>query len=593
MPDYYNLSYSKRDIVDNPHIIKRSFEYNYETFYNTPRMILVIENKLVKNDILNSLSTNGDNLSFKIDYNELNPSLPNNIFNYMNMIHSQMIKFNDSIRTNPTDVSTEETNGFIAKKNNSQYKFTNNYNFAYHYFIDKKGNIYEGRPHSIRAYNLDIYKYNPVDIDNPENKQYDSYTGQRILPLLDPSNSLFNDSLIILTEEQTNDIDTSNATYTALKSLINYLKKEYGYKEFYGYSELKQIPFNNVADPKEDLTVYNNPGLFFKINELHSAIDNKPLYIARRSKDELITIFTYGERDLKYLSPTPMEGNDVLMLQKMLYKLKLLPRYADITSTYNLATKQAVSKFQKKYYITPTYNYGVADINTLNEIRNRIYKEKRNNEKLIDDNYNPFRVLEYNPTDMMTGYDVMVLQNRLKRIIYPILNVTGIFDAYTKDAVSMFQAKYSSYIDNDMNDGKVGPNTWKEILDCKDILYVDTDDPDVIIEGSITPTHTTVSKTNMIYLQRALNEMLKAYGIEIPLTGGYDELTQKYIKIINKNEYNRKTIGLDKYTDKDGNPIDWTNDYNLKTCYPAEYIWLIKHYLLHEKITLELVNENS
>lgn len=590
MPIIKNLNKSTRNIIDVPNIIPRSFDYSYETYNNTPKMILVIENKLIRNEILNNLSTNSDKLSFKIDYEEKNPSVASNIFNYINSVHSEMIRFNDLLK-NTEILNNEKINSYsIGKKSYKNDYTTNNYNFAYHYFIDKKGNIYEGRPHNIRAYNLDIYNYDKTEFEKQENKQYDKTTGKRILPLLDQGDFLFNDCLVILTEEQTDDMDTTNATYTALKSLITYLKQYYGYSKFYSYSELKMIPFYKNIDPKEDISCYNNPGLFFRINELHSAIDHKPLSLVRNSKNRAFMIFSYGERELKYNKPTSMCGNDILMLQKMLYKLELL-KYSDITGYFELSTKLAVSKFQKKYYIKPEIDYGIADKNTLNELRNKLYNEKIKNTKTIDDNYNPYRVLEYIEGNNMTGYDVIILQKRLKKIIYPILEVNGIYDKYTKDAVSMFQSKYGIFTDNKMIDGKVGPLTWNSILACKDIMFSENslNSSDIIIPGSLTPTHHSISKSNMIYIQRAINKMLEPYKHSIELTGIYDSTTQKYIKMINQNEFNRKTIGLDKYTDKNGKLLDWNNEIILKTCYPAEIVWLIKHYLLNEKIELELV----
>jgi len=583
MPFIQNLSKSTRNVIDQPNIIPRSFDYVYESFTNTPKMILIIENKLLNNNLLNELALNDDKLTLTIDYTDTNPNHPSNIFNYMNLMHSEMIKMNDLL-------------------NGGRYKnsyFTNNYNFAYHYFIDKMGNIYEGRPHTVRPYNLDIYDTNYPNTDEykqqpSSEKEYDPNTGRRVIPLLNQGDFVFTDCLIILTEEQTDEIDTTNATYTALKSLINYLRQVYNYKKFYTYSELKMITFNSTDDPREDLSYYNNPGLFFKVNELHSAVDRTPLKDARVNEEKTIILHTYGNRVLKKQEPI-MKGNDVLMLQRMLYKLELLPNYKNINGYFDLQTKLSVTKFQKKYYIKPEFEYGVADKNTLLTLRDKIYKEKMSNIKLIDQNYKPFRVLEYIEGNPMVGQDILILQNKLKRIIYPILKVNGIFDEYTKDAVSMFQARYSLYTDKNMDDGVVGPETWRAINECKDIIFRNIDSSESEIEGAITPTSHNVSKSGILYLQRALNEMLKVYSISIPLTGGYDELTQRYIKMINENEQNRKTIGLDKYD------IDWElpenpteqeileHETNLKTCWPAEFIWLIKHYLLKEDINLELV----
>jgi peptidoglycan hydrolase-like protein with peptidoglycan-binding domain len=571
------LSNSKRNIIDQPNIIKSKINYNYEKYYNTPKMILVIENKQISKEVLNTLALNDDNISFNIDYDELNPAVSTNIFNFFNQWHSNLI------------TSIDEETG--SKYDNAFY--TNNYNFAYHYFIDKKGNIYEGRPHNIRAFNLDIYKYDREIESVESNRIYDD-SGKRFLPLLNQGNLLFNDCLVILTEEQTDSIDTTNATYTALKTLLVYLRQNYGYDKFFGYSELKGVPFSQEDYENKDIYKYNNPGVFFKINELHSAVENTQLVSYNKVNGSTITTYTYGKRSLKYNKPKQMEGNDVIMCQKMLYKLGLLPKYKSITGSYNLETKNAIKEFQQKYYITPENDYGMADVNTLNILRSKIYDKKMENIKLIDDNYSPFRVLEYIEDNNMTGYDVLILQTKLKKIIYPILEVNGIFDEYTRDAVLLFQAKYSTYVDGEMIDGKVGPATWKLIIENTDTIFVSNSDS--YIEGAITPTKCTVSKANITYLQQALNKMLKTYGVEIPVTGGYDELTQKYIKMINENESNRKIIGLDKYTyiDENGETqyLDWTNDAVLKTCYPAEFIWLIKHYLLNEDIDLDLVREN-
>jgi len=564
------LSNSTRKSIIGPKIISRSIDYEYEpSNKNDPKFIMIIENKM--------------NFNYKVDYEDTNPNSIYNVFNAFNYYHSLKIK---DIVDNSKNVSDIKTN---------------NFNFAYHYFIDKKGNIYEGRPFELKAFNLDLYEYNVDWFNDPANKSYDTIVidgveeQKRHLPLLNQNDLLFNDCIIIECEEATHSIDTTNATYSALKSLIVYLKQTYSFKKFYGYNELMQIPFIQTDTSVEDIYYYNNPGLFFKINELHSSIDNTSIKGARLNTDNDIIIYSYGKRKLQYYNINPMSGNDVIMLQKMLYKLKLIKKYSYITGIYDKFTEEAVKAFQTKYYIKPESKYGIADINTLNTLRSLIYNEKMDNSKLIDDKYKPNRVLEYNEINPMTGFDIQLIQNKLKQIIYPILEPNGIFDGYTKDAVSMFQSKYAIFTDSNMIDGKIGPATWRAILECKDVLYINdgSDYDDMYVLYSITPTHCAVSKTNMIYLQKALNAMLKKYKVEIPLTGGYDELTQKYIRIINENENNRKIIGLDKYINRTNNePLDWNDDYTLKTCYPAEFIWLIKHYLLNEEIELELVRQN-
>lgn len=537
-----NLNYSKRAIINNPNIIKSRIDYAFENYLNTPKLVLVIENKTILKEELNTLSID------LIDYNDLNPLSTRNIFNFFNRRHGELIK-------------TIEHSEFSV----------NNHNFAYHYFIDKKGNIYEGRPHNIKAYNLDIFDYDP-------NENYKNHE----LPRLSNSNSIFEDCLIILTEENTDTIDTTNATYSALTSLLIYLNQYHNYKKFYGYSELKNIPFKCVKYNYEDLTRFNNPGVFFRINELHSSVEKNKII---KSKTEFnITTYTYGERVLTYMAPNYMNGNDVIMLQKMLYKLELLNKYEYITGVYDKNTSDAVKSLQEKYYIKPEIAYGVADKNTLKTLRNQIYKKKMDNIKTIDDEYNPTRILEYIEGNNMMGYDVTILQKKLKQVSMP-LNVTGIFDEKTKEAVRFFQIQNEVLSNSYITDGKVGPATWKEIFNTKENIFVlESDSP---IEGAITPTTSTISKKYILKLQKAINKILSQYGMDLPLTGGYDEETQKYISLINKNEYNRKVIGLDAYDDVEG--IDWNDDKCLKTCYPIEYIYLIKHYLLKEDYNIELI----
>lgn len=556
------------NIIDKPNIIPSTINYNYEPYYNTPNIVFVIENKTLTNEILNALALNKDELIYKIDYEDKNPNSVYNIFNVFNTAHKQLIE------------SMDKTVGSSFYKNNYE---NHNFNFAYHYFIDKKGNIYEGRPHNVRAYNLDIYR-GVIDQTNEI-----ASSGLVYGKILNPGDLLFNESLFILTEEQTDEMDTTNATYTALKSLLIYLRQAYGLKNFFCYSELQQNSFIPVNDPKEDMTMYNNPGLFFKVNELHSAVEKVALKGVNQVPNTTIKTYTYGDRVLKYTNPKHMEGNDVLMLQKMLYKLDIITKYKDITGIYDLMTKNYVSKFQKKFYIKPEYDYGVACKTTLNTLRNKIYQEKIKNIKIIDDRYSLNRTLEYNPINPMVGIDVLLLQTRLKLIISPILKETGIFDQHTEDAVLMFHEKYKLFDPNEnLNKEdlkKVGPASWDKIFSCKDRIFVAKSDSD--IPGTITPTTNTVSKDSMIYLQKALNMALKNYGVQLELTGIYDEPTQHYIEVINKNESNRKIMELDKL------PINWhslSNDSPVyKSCYPSEYVYLVKHYLLGEKIELALV----
>lgn len=557
------LSKSSKNMIYQPKIISRDIHYNFEPYTNSPKIALIIENKSISKESLNQLTnttvSSNRELFQSIDYNDLNPSSPKNIFNFFSQFHKSKINYINS------NVKGVYKNSYT----------NNNFNFAYHYFIDKMGNIYEGRPHSIRAFNLDIYQTIPDD----ERSEYTCTN----LPLLNQGDLLFNDCLIILTEEDTSEIDTTNSTYASLKSLLVYLKQKFDFKKFYTYSELKQNKFMISEGSVYDITKLNNPGLFFKTNELHSFVEN--IQLPEYRLDNNILTYSYGMRVLRYTKPKAMKGNDVELLQKMLYKLNIISKYKQISSEYDLITKNAVEKFQKLYYITPEYEYGTADKNTLNTLRNEIYKNKMNNIQIIDLNYKPYRILEYIEDNQMCGDDVLIIQTKLKTIINPLLTINGIYDLETQDTVKMYQTIY-----NFATDGKVGPILWEHIISnqSKSIVL----NSDSVIPYTITPSKNTISSNRMKELQMALNEVLKPFGRGINVTGIYDVETQNVIKIINSIENNRKILNLDKLTKPNGDPLDWTDEFTLKSCYPYEYLYLIKHYLLNMPMQLNIIKDN-
>ena len=533
------------NLFNKPTIIPRQIEYKYEPNYylndssnvkqNTtlrndlPKLILILENKSV--DVHNEDPIKTNYAGYEIDYSNTDVNSGKNIFNYMNREHANLIR---------------------SIKNDNFSFLSDNENFAYHFFIDKMGNIYEGRPLDLRPYNLDI-----KDINGNIIQDY----------------NLLKDYLVILTEEDTSNKDTTERTYASLRSLILYLMDEYGFKEFYGYSELNKFELTVVDKEEDDILKYNNPGIFFKINELHSNIDGSPKTSMRKTTSGY-EIYTYGQRVFKYLRDH-MSGNDITMLQIMLYTLGYFTDYKNICGAYNLATKNAVEEFQRNDNIIPVFEYGVADIPTLNRIRNIIYKAKMNKQIIFDENNCMYRTLEYIEGNNMVGYDVKFVQQLLKEKVLYSLEITGIYDEYTMNTVKFFQKIFYGTKNDKIADGKVGPNTLQMLKNCNYKIPED---------GIFIPKSSSIKNENIVLLQRALNNFLSKFGIEIKVNGFYNESTAECIKRINNIKDNREIMGINYYAfDEEGNEDEsyWTEE-NLRKCYPEEYEWLLSHYILKD-----------
>lgn len=478
-------------------IIKPDYAYNFESFSNGehPKLVLVINNSIDNYELLKEKARN-----MKISYDEKDINKENHIFNVMAEIHSlQITKTANEIQSK----SVDKDKIYLPK----------NFNFAYHYFIDKNGNIYKGRNYDIPIYNLDIYE----EIEEKENV----FTKRLI-----PSDSIrFKDTLVILTEENTSQIDCTNETYVALKQLLrSIIDDEPLIKDYFCYSEI-----NFLSHYLE----YNNPGIFFKFNELRSSVSFSLLDVVNKNQFGN-NIYTYGKRDLKYNAMQLMNGNDVYMLQYMLKNIDCFDDYPNYipNGIYDLYTYAAVKKFQERYYLTESNNYtlGFADRNTLKYIRDTIYKEKVNNIKTYNDGFILFRTLYYNENDKLFGNDVEELQKKLKNILDYSIVISGIFDKTTETNVRKFQR----IIDIE-DDGMVGPITWQLLNNSKLSS----------LKSNITENSKGISD-NIRILQRALNIFSDYYSSSyLDITGIYDYPTISKIKsiVLNLSEQQRKDFG--------------------------------------------------
>lgn len=515
-------------MIAKPLIIENTFEFFYEPKkINYPKRILVIENKCISQD---TIKMGG------ISYSDKNTSSPHNILNLFHKIHTIYIS------------------NLFNKNNNISDYITSNIGFAYHYFIDKMGNIYRGRPHSVKPFNLDIYTQNENDSTKYE--------------LLPTSNSIFSENIIILTEQSTDNEDTTNETYTSLSSLIRYLKSTENIKDYSCYSELKRFDIVPTSIPEESNIRYNNPGVFFKINELRSAVD-LTIIDEYQVYSNGIKEYSYGKRNLKYNRVNPQTGNDIIMVQKLLYSLNLLTNFKQVNGVYDLITQKAIEQFQRLNYIKPERDYGIADENTLSLLRRNVYNDENSNIIDYSKNMRMYRVLEYRPNNPMMGNDVKFIQMLIKEKFLSGQNISCIYDKETANNISYLHKYFNKrtresgqsleleIFDNDL--GKVGPITWELLNKIDGDLIISIQNKWIDFNGNYKGESIRI-------LQEALNNL---FNKNLNITEIYDDDTAQLIENLNSNDNNLRVMNITLPKDE---------NYQKKFCTREEYEYLIKKY---------------
>ena len=133
--------------------------------------------------------------------------------------------------------------------------------------------------------------------------------------------------------------------------------------------------------------------------------------------------------------------------------------FVTVNGVYDQATANAVSAFQSYYGLTPT---GIVDVFTWDTINN-IYSQTLAS---LDEDYAGAKAKVYPGYFLsygMSGPDVTDLQTYLSAVAQklpevPAVEVTGIFDDQTRNAVQTFQRLYGI-----TPNGTVGPVTWNAI----------------------------------------------------------------------------------------------------------------------------------
>ena len=300
-------------------------------------------------------------------------------------------------------IYSTKQNNLRADEKNNQDKLKNKVMFDGHYYVRTNGDIYKGRPDSIRG-----------------EFAYNRYTGADL-----------NSNCIGICLE--GDFSEDFLLYSQRDSLIQlckYLLKKYPSIRFVNY----------LLEVNHDL----DPGYLFPYIEVYSDIYGMlPEPVGNIGG---FTEYCFGKRQLIYDPRDVMKGSDVLFLQTILYKIGLLS--GGITGEYDSFTRDSVKVYQSENNLTAN---GVADYATLNAIEKEIlniYSENIFN-----------RVLVYDPLDsFIEGNDVKVLQENLNLKGYKC-EITTVYDEQTYKTVKRFQ------LDNNiLSDGKVGPYTWDTVL---------------------------------------------------------------------------------------------------------------------------------
>lgn len=530
-------------MITKPKIIKCDYGFHQDSFNITPKMILVIENKRISEE---------DIIAANIDYENTNPYSVNNIANFFNREHSNLIK--EDLINNMTELSSR---GYS----------TNNFNFAYHYLIDKKGNIYEGRHKNIPVYNLDIFDFKKGEYS-----------------IMSPAENLFKNFIVIMTEENTDEFPLSTKAYNSLNELIRYiLKTDNTIKEYFCYNEIRNFEMK-ISDSKSNSNLkYNNPGLFFPTNILRSSV-TCGIIPEKQITEFKQTIYTYGSRTLIYNQTKPMIGNDVIQVQYLLYNLGYFKdniTFNAVTGEYDYDTSKAISDYQFSNGIKPLFGYGQADKNTLNHLfNNKTYKNKIEEELMDKFHYTTaltpdlFRILKFESEDnMMMGEDVIYLQKLIKDKILYSQNITGFYDPETVENVKFFQSiiKVNSDGSKIISDGICSPYLIHALEKAKTLKSLNID-LRLNQQNDLNDYSYSIA-----LLQTSLNNLLDK-KFEQKITGTITSKLADIIKNLNKDPNNRKLMNIDNLT-RNGELIDWSDENNLYTCFIEEYEFLIKNYL--------------
>ena len=371
--------------------------------------------------------------------------------------------------------------------------------FAFHYFIDRLGNILGGRPERAQANNVINLMYNIIGISkNDTPARYRDYdkdieTGLSVFS----SNKIF-----ICLEGNTNITQMSTSQESSLINLCRDIRSRY-----------RNI--TNIHSMREYIPNVSSLGNFVDMNRLREVVNNSiaNMYVDVPSGE---VSYTFGYRQLYYDSDSLISGNDVKTLQVYLEALGFhIDKHDGI---YNLSTYYMVKNFQKVYNLPVTGSMEADDFKVINELILKLNYTRNFSHYYRYLKYTKLNPLHYahNSVDQFRT-DVFLLQRKLQDLNYHI-NVTGIYDEQTANVVSQYQ-KEKGYLQT----GEVGPALWKDIMNNEDFIFT----------SIIRLTDPLTSGKVISYIQKIIYNNRRKLNISITSSSGkYDETTANNIKKI-------------------------------------------------------------
>lgn len=362
--------------------------------------------------------------------------------------------------------------------------------FGYHYYIDREGIIYAGRPE--RAFSCDVAI--------TTQKMQTNYINDNVSPFDDydievdsAKNIVSSGRIFICLEGNTEIMDITFKQRSSLITLGKDVKeRNRNIRGIYSLSEILPDTFNL--------------GIYVDMNSIRAEINSTlvPVYVNTPAGG---ISYTYGMRELFYNVYDPLSGNDVKLVQLYLKALDIPIR--DTSGIYNLFTHQAVENFQRMFDLEVT--------GKMTKLEYDLLLEKVRSLSISYDYSLYHRLLYYRKDNPMIGDDVTNIQNRMKTLRY--VDATGKFDKQMEDGVIKFQKDFGL-----TPDGEIGPITWRMIMKTLGFEFTRLIEytPDHLIEGE-----------DIRFLQRKIAIIARKFGIvTYSINGLYDEITYNNIRKI-------------------------------------------------------------
>lgn len=362
--------------------------------------------------------------------------------------------------------------------------------FGYHYFIDKEGNVYMGRPENAFA----------CDIEMLMLKMYSNLISSNISPFDSVNMETENgskvqsaDRIFICLEGNTDNSGMSPQQRSSLVALSSDIRS-------------RKRNIRNVYSLSEIYPQFNNLGRYVDFNPIRADIMNvvSPVYIDTPAG---VISYTFGKRNFYYNPDNKMSGNDIKLLQ-LYFNLIGIPTVNN-DGIYDAYMRNVVMSFQKSFNLKVDGNFDEDDFKVIINLINNL------NHNISKDPYH--RILYYRDFNPMFGEDVDYLESKLIDLRY-LEGKNGYFTEDLKNAIIKYQK------DNGLDaDGKVGPLLWDLIKRDIPIFFtriIKLTDP--LMEGD-----------DILIIQKKIKQIAKKYGIiAFNVNGKYDLITSKNIKKI-------------------------------------------------------------